>query len=145
MNAPVNANSPPTAHAPSAACHVVTTCATTAGLTKMPAPTMPPITSIVASNRLRRRASAAADGAAVSVGEAIDHVVDADLVGLIGFVHRTQPETRPLPELRDVGVVVDDHLQALRRIVVLEQPAEDRTAADAEDLRHHVEIVDLEE
>src|SRR5215471_8812238 len=76
-----------------------------------------------------------------SVGETVHHVVDADLVGLVGFAHRTQPETRPLPELRDVGVVVDHHLQALGRIVVLEQPAKDRTAADAEDLRHDVEVV----
>src|SRR5262249_25603675 len=80
-----------------------------------------------------------------SVAETVDHVIDADLIGLVGFAHRTQPETRPLPELRDVGVVVDDHLQALGWIVVLEQPAEHRTAADAEDLRHHIEVVDLEE
>src|SRR4029077_5487536 len=80
-----------------------------------------------------------------SVSETVDHVVDADLIGLVGFAHRTQPETRPLPELRDVGVVVDDHLQALGRIVVLEQSAEDRPAADAEDLRHDLEVVDLEE
>src|SRR4029079_19584814 len=61
-----------------------------------------------------------------SVRETVDHVVDADLVGLVGFADRTQPETRPLPELRHIGVVVDDHLQAFGWIVVLEQPAEDR-------------------
>jgi hypothetical protein len=33
------------------------------------------------------------------VGETVDHIVDADLVGLVGFAHRPQSETRPLPEL----------------------------------------------
>src|SRR5437763_6011904 len=47
---------PPIAHAANARSGVWTNRATTDGLTKIPAPMMPPITIIVASNTPRRRA-----------------------------------------------------------------------------------------
>src|SRR5581483_1606126 len=47
------------------------------------------------------------------VGQAVVDVVHAELVRLVRLVDRAQSGARPLPELRHVGVVVDDHLQAL--------------------------------
>src|SRR5947209_16598546 len=71
-----------------------------------------------------------AGGGPPLVRQTINDVVDTELVGFIGIVDRPQPRTRPFPELRDVGVVVDHHLQALRRIVVLEEAAEYRPSGD---------------
>src|SRR5215510_16469856 len=51
------------------------------------------------------------------VREPVHDVVDAELVGLVGVVDGTEPGAGPFPELRDIGVVVDDHLQPLGWIV----------------------------
>ena len=69
------------------------------------------------------------DGCQFSVRQAVEQVVHAKLVGLVGLVERPEPAARPLPGLRDVGVVVDDHMQPLARIVVFEDAAKDRLAA----------------
>jgi len=45
------ATTPPAAHTPRISMGVCNCCATTYGLMKMPAPTMPPITIMVASNK----------------------------------------------------------------------------------------------
>jgi hypothetical protein len=37
------------------------------------------------------------------------------LVGLVCLIERAQAAAGPLPELRDVGIVVDDRLSRLRR------------------------------
>src|SRR3954469_18903125 len=79
----------------------------------------------------------------MSVREAVDQVIDAELVGLVGLIERAKAAAGPLPELRYVGVVVDDRHQPLGSIVVLEDALEDRIAADIR-LREVVEIVDLE-
>src|ERR1039457_7269375 len=50
MNAPNIASTPPADHTPRIRNGVCTCCATTYGLMKMPEPTMPPITIMVASN-----------------------------------------------------------------------------------------------
>src|SRR5215831_6746246 len=62
---------------------------------------------------------------ATSVRQPVHDVVHAQLVGFVRVVDRTQAGTGPLPELRDVGVVVDDHLEPLCRIVVFVDAAED--------------------
>src|SRR3954470_18554583 len=49
MNAPNNASIPPAAHAPRISAGEWTRCATSDGFAKIPAPTIPPITIIVAS------------------------------------------------------------------------------------------------
>src|SRR5580765_2868173 len=78
------------------------------------------------------------------VRQPVDDVVHAELVGFVRFVDRPQPRARPLPELRHIGVVVHDHLQALAAIVVLEQTIEDRPTRDV-GLRDDVEPIDFEE
>src|ERR1035437_6434358 len=50
MNAPSMASAPPATHTPRMRNGVCTCLATTLGFMKIPDPTMPPITSIVASN-----------------------------------------------------------------------------------------------
>src|SRR5215471_6635185 len=57
INPAISAMMPPASQAPRTNAGVCTRCATTYGFMKMPAPTMPPITSMVESNRPRRRAS----------------------------------------------------------------------------------------
>ena len=49
--------SPPASHAPTMSAGVCTCRATTYGVTKMPLPTMPPMTIMVASKSVSRRAS----------------------------------------------------------------------------------------
>src|SRR6185503_7953165 len=74
----------------------------------------------------------------------VDDVVDAELVRFVRLIDRPQPDARPLPELRDVGVVVHDHLQPLARLVVLEDSEADGGAGIV-GLRDAVERGDLEE
>src|SRR5690606_20144860 len=62
--------------------------------------------------------------AARSVGERVHHVVDAELVCLVGQFDRKEALIRPLPVVSDVVVVVGDEQQSLRRIVVLEHSPE---------------------
>src|SRR5580765_2514186 len=76
------------------------------------------------------------------VRQAIDEVVHAELVRLVGLIEGAKAAPGPFPELRDVGVVVDDGHQPLAAVVVLEDALEDRRAADV-GLRKMVEIVDL--
>ena len=52
--------------------------------------------------------------------QAIDHVVDADLVRFVRKVDGDEPFVRPFPEFTDVAVVVCDDHQALGGIVVFE-------------------------
>src|SRR5262249_27244462 len=92
---------------------------------------------VIAMPRIRARALA-------SMAQAVDDVVDAQLVGLVRVADRPKTGAGPLPELRDVGVVVDDHLQPLAGIVVFEEPAKDRTSGDV-GLRNDRKVVDLEE
>ncbi len=63
-----------------------------------------------------------------SVCEAVDDVVHAELVRLIGVADRREAGAGEFPEVRDVGVEVDDRDQALGRIVVLIDAAEDGPA-----------------
>src|SRR5262249_45209743 len=79
-----------------------------------------------------------------SVREAVNQIVHTELVGLVRLIERAQPAARPLPELRDVGVVVDDGHQALGSIVVFEDAFEDRFAGHV-CLRKVSRILDLEE
>src|SRR5262249_59885162 len=65
-----------------------------------------------------------------SVRQPVDQIVHAELVSLVGLIERPQAAAGPLPELGDVGVVVDDRHQPLRRVVVLVDAPEDRIAAD---------------
>jgi len=64
------------------------------------------------------------------VCETVDQVIHAELIRLVGLIERTKAPAGPLPELRDVGVVVDDGHQTLASIVVLEDALENRIAAD---------------
>src|SRR5258706_10875915 len=82
-----------------------------------------------ARNLSRRRpaASAPTDQSASPIramlmGQAVNEVVDAELVGLIGFVDGLGTGGREFPEVRNVGVQVGDSHQTLGRIVVLEEP-----------------------
>src|SRR2546425_11304146 len=59
----------------------------------------------------------------------VHDVVDAEFEGLVRFLDGPEAGSRELPEVRDVRVEIDDGQQALPGIVVLEQPAEDRSAA----------------
>src|SRR5207248_10125367 len=79
-----------------------------------------------------------------SMRHAVDEVIDAELVRFVRLIDRAKAGARPLPELRHVGVVVDDDLQALVRVVVLEHAPEDRLAGVV-GLRHVGRVVDLEE
>jgi hypothetical protein len=58
-------------------------------------------------------------------------------------VEWTKAAAGPLPELRDVRVVVDDRHQPLVPVIVFEDAIEDRVAGDI-CLRRVIEIVDLE-
>src|SRR5277367_3528761 len=77
MNAPASAIAPPASHAPRISAGVCTSPATTYGLMKIPEPTMPPITSIVASNNPKRAARArrgSASGCKETAGASRDGV-----------------------------------------------------------------------
>src|SRR5436190_3482924 len=63
-----------------------------------------------------------------SVCECVDDVIYSELVRLVRFVDRFQSRVGKLPVLRDVRVEVRHRDQALVRIVVLEDAAEDRRA-----------------
>src|SRR2546423_13946582 len=54
-----------------------------------------------------------------SVRQPVDQIIHAELVRLVGLIERPEAAAGPLPELRHVGVVVDDRHQPLARIVVL--------------------------
>ena len=62
--------------------------------------------------------------------KAVDQVIHAELVRLVGLIEWAQAAAGPLPELRDVGVVVDDGHQPLAAIVILEDALEDWIAVD---------------
>src|SRR5262245_48358382 len=94
------------------------------------------------SNHERRARPSTSSGRAL-MGHSVDEIVDTELIRFVRLIDRPQARSRPLPELRDVGVVVHDHLQALPRVVVLVNAAEDRFAVVVR-LRHDVQIVDLE-
>src|SRR5262245_42256504 len=79
-----------------------------------------------------------------SVRHPVNEIVDPEFVRLVRVVEGTQPTARPFPELRDVGVVVFNHHEALAWIVVLEQPAKHRLTGDVR-LWKVVERFDLEE
>src|SRR5262249_45070546 len=61
MNAPTRATAPPASHAPRISASECTCRATTEGLMKIPEPTMPPMTTRVASRRPSRGSNAGAD------------------------------------------------------------------------------------
>src|SRR5215212_3133683 len=54
-----------------------------------------------------------------SVRQTVNDIVDAEFIRLVGLVDRPKARPGPFPELRHIGVVVDDHLQTLGWIVVL--------------------------
>src|SRR5437764_4590471 len=60
----------------------------------------------------------------ILVREAVDQVIHAELVRLIRLIEGPQSAAGPLPELRDIGVVVDDRHQTLAGIVVFEDAFE---------------------
>src|SRR5689334_22540041 len=60
-----------------------------------------------------RRVVPKAERSRASMRQGVDQVVDSELVRLVGLVERPQTKPRPLPELRHVGVVVDDRHQPL--------------------------------
>src|SRR5262249_28535005 len=57
-----------------------------------------------------------------SVEDAVDEIVDAVLVRFVVEIDRREAGVGPLPVLADVAVDVGNHHQALRRVVVLEDP-----------------------
>ena len=71
--------------------------------------------------------------AAASVGQGVNHVVDAELVGLVRDLDGKPTFVGPLPVLGNVVVVVDDGHEALRGVVVFEDPEVD--APDGETIR----------
>src|SRR5262245_26176394 len=77
------------------------------------------------------RARAGAPGAErrLLMSHAVQDVVDAELVGLIGLVNWPEPGCGELPEVRHVGVVVHQGHHRLLRVVVLIDPEEPGTAA----------------
>src|SRR6266853_3077214 len=80
----------------------------------------------------------------LSVRHPVHDVVHAELVGFVSLVHGPKAPSRPLPELGDVGVVVDDDLEPLAAIVVFVHTAEDRLSGIV-GLRDDIEAVDFEE
>src|SRR5262249_55926252 len=74
----------------------------------------------------------------------VNDVIHAEFVRFVRLVDGLEPRVGELPVLRDVRVEVHHHQQPLRRVVVLEDPAEDRPARVVV-LRNDVEIIDLEE
>src|SRR6266849_1536281 len=99
MNAPASAMNPPSSHAPRISAGVCTCRATTYGLMKIPAPTIPPMTIIVASNRPSRRAKpvAAASGderTCFSVGDIALRDKGSD-GGVLYHRSRRQPSRNP--------------------------------------------------
>jgi hypothetical protein len=76
VRAPDSAASPPTTHSKRNGPVAGTACATARGVKKIPTPMMPPMTSIVASNGVRRRRSDA--GSRASAGEGGDAIARHD-------------------------------------------------------------------
>src|SRR5262249_25328763 len=72
----------------------------------------------------------------------VNDVVHAELVRFVRLVDRFESRVRPLPVLRDVGVVVDHHHDPLRRIVVLVDRPEYRRRRIV--ILRHVERLDFE-
>src|SRR5688572_25156154 len=68
--------------------------------------------------------------AVISVRQGIHEVIHPQLVCLIRQLDRHEASVRPLPVIANVVVVVHDHHQPLRRIVVLEDPVELRGVAE---------------
>src|SRR5215831_159892 len=66
------------------------------------------------------------EAASVLVNDAVDKLVDADLVRPVVLINGLVPGVRPLPELGDIGAVVAENQHPLVRIVVLEQRQEMR-------------------
>ena len=58
--------------------------------------------------------------------ERVYHVVDAQLIRFVGQIYRVVAVVAVLPVLGDVVVVIDDDLQAFRRVVPLVDPVPDR-------------------
>src|SRR6185436_12333963 len=65
------------------------------------------------------RSLAASFAAATLMRQAVNHVVDAELVSLVRCVEWKEALAGPFPVFRNVVVEVCDDHQALRRIVVL--------------------------
>src|SRR5438034_1434631 len=78
----------------------------------------------------------------LSVCKAVDQVIHAELVRLVGLIERAQAAAGPLPKLRDVGVVINDGHQPLAPIVILEDALEDGIAGDVR-LRELIQVIDL--
>src|SRR5262245_6419619 len=76
------------------------------------------------------------------VCHSINDVVHAEPVRLVRLVDRFEAGVRPLPELRDVGVVVNHHHDPLLRIVVLVDRPEYRRRWIV--ILRHVERLDFE-
>src|SRR5713226_8690193 len=109
MKAPASAMSPPSSHAPRISAGVCTCRATTYGLMKIPAPTIPPMTIIVASNSPNRRARpvAAASGderTCFSVGDIALRDKGSD-GGVLYHRSRKQPRCNPRAVGQDLKVL----------------------------------------
>src|SRR4249920_444021 len=61
------------------------------------------------------------EAASFSVNDAVDKLVDADLVGRVAFVDRLVAHVGPFPEFRNVRAVVAEDHHPLVGIVVLEE------------------------
>src|SRR5207249_5208221 len=79
----------------------------------------------------------------LSVRHPVHDVVDAQLVGLVGFIDRPEARRRELPEVGDIGVVIHDGHHPLLGVVVLEESEERRPAAVVR-LWNDVERIDPE-
>src|SRR5690348_7471263 len=103
MNAPISARMPPATQAPRIIAGVWTSFATTYGLMKMPDPMIPPITTIVASNRPTRAASRSSGPEVVVV----EFVSGTDRLGAAGcrMLRRQEPHRA---RLLCVGCAVRD-------------------------------------
>src|SRR5690606_30360887 len=73
--------------------------------------------------------SLSVEGARPSAAQRVHDVVDAQLERFVRQIDRIEPDVRVLPILRQVLVVVHDHHEALRRVVVLEDPVVLRRSA----------------
>src|SRR3954453_9618490 len=87
--------------------------------------------------------SVASASSAPLVCHTVNDVVHAELIRLVRFVDRFQAGVGPLPELRDVGVVIDHHQDPPGRVVVLVNGPEDRWRRIV--VLRHVERLDFEE
>src|SRR5688572_28203428 len=80
-----------------------------------------------------------------SVSQSVNDVVHPELERLVRVFDGAVARVRVLPEFRKVGVVVGNRDQALLRVVVFIEPAENRLAVVLEVLRNDVEVVDVVE